>query len=338
MGTKSSDTNINNGIQKSAKESPNDFWVFNNGLTVLSNNFSIDKSGELTISGISIVNGAQTSGAIGGLTKQPLKSMLIPARFIKTSNQSLLLDIIRFNNSQNKVTASDFRSTDRIQKRLREEIQNVPNTEYEGGRRGGAADRIQKRPNLMPSYTVGQAIASFHQDPINAYNKKSEIWVDDAIYSKVFPDSITGNHLIFCYSLLKEVEEKKKNLIKLWKADPTSINVDENLLAFFRKRGATIIFATGIAACIEILADRKIPNSFKISFGDKIGIRESRKYWKDIIDVCAAFVAQFDSALNTGLQNSAEISRSVSNFVSMMKATKGPNKSVYTKFAKNLKF
>ena len=70
--------------------------------------------------------------------------------------------VIRFNNSQNKVTAADFRSTDRVQKRLREEFQAIPGAEYEGGRRGGAQSVIKRRKNLLPSFTVGQALASFH--------------------------------------------------------------------------------------------------------------------------------------------------------------------------------
>ncbi|MBR0847428.1 AIPR family protein [Bradyrhizobium diazoefficiens] len=62
--------------------------------------------------GISIVNGAQTTGAIGSLTKTPNKQLMVPIRFIWTTSKSRVQDIIRYNNSQNKISASDFRSTE----------------------------------------------------------------------------------------------------------------------------------------------------------------------------------------------------------------------------------
>jgi hypothetical protein len=43
---------------------------------------------------------------------------------------------------------------------------------------------MKRRKNLLPSYTVGQALAAFHGDPVTAYDKKSEIWVNDGIYLK----------------------------------------------------------------------------------------------------------------------------------------------------------
>lgn len=39
LGSRSSDSNINNGIKKTAESDPLNFWVFNNGLTVLVNSY-----------------------------------------------------------------------------------------------------------------------------------------------------------------------------------------------------------------------------------------------------------------------------------------------------------
>ena len=54
LGSRRSDANINYGIKQSAQETPSDFWVYNNGLTILvhSYNVSKDKIGQrLRISG-----------------------------------------------------------------------------------------------------------------------------------------------------------------------------------------------------------------------------------------------------------------------------------------------
>ena len=100
----------------------------------------------LTIKGISIVNGAQTTGAIGSLNRPPEDDLMVPIRFIWTTNQARVQEIIRFNNSQNKISASDFRSTDAVQKRLKSEFEKIPDAEYEGGRRGGASEYDQAPP------------------------------------------------------------------------------------------------------------------------------------------------------------------------------------------------
>ena len=197
LGSRRSDANINNGIKRTAQSSPDDFWVFNNGITVLTHQFEeklVKGRKQLLVRGLSIVNGAQTTGAIGSLPRAPAPNALVPARFVQTSKPELIYDIIQYNNSQNKVTASDFRSTDRIQKRLRDEVAAIPNAKYEGGRRGGHKDVIERNKNLLPSYTVGQALAAFHQDPLTAYNLKSEIWVSDQTYARFFNDN-TGARL-----------------------------------------------------------------------------------------------------------------------------------------------
>ena len=85
----------------------------------------------------------------------------------------------------------------------------------------------------MPSYTVGQALAAFHQDPVIAYNKKAEIWVSDKLYSKYFHNHTTGQHLVFAYSLLRGVEEKKTTLVeKSNKVGEKNLTESERLAKF----------------------------------------------------------------------------------------------------------
>ena len=271
LGSRKSDNNINNNIKNTAEHFPSDFWAYNNGITILTHSFEVVKiksKTQLKVKGISIVNGAQTTGAIGSLKKVPDASAFVPARFIQTSNQEVVNNVIQYNNSQNKVTASDFRSTDRIQKRLREEISNLPNAKYDGGRRGGHRDLIERNKNLLPSYTVGQALASFHQDPLSAYNSKSEIWISDRLYVKFFNDDTTGQHIIFCYGLLRAVEELKIRLITQSK-DAALAEHEESVLSYLRFRGSTYLFCSAIAACREIFLGKRVPNAFRLSFGNK---------------------------------------------------------------------
>jgi hypothetical protein len=140
LGVKSGDSNINYQMQKSLKENPRNFFVYNNGLTILTHKVELrenagDSRTTVKVHGLSIVNGAQTTGTIGTSADAPPDEAFVLARFISTNSEELVGDVVRFNNSQNAVTASDFRSTDPIQRRLVEEMKRIPDAEYDGGRR-----------------------------------------------------------------------------------------------------------------------------------------------------------------------------------------------------------
>jgi hypothetical protein len=268
LGSRSSDSNINNGIKRTAENDASDFWAYNNGLTILVNSFRPEAYNDriaLHFSGMSIVNGAQTTGSVGSLKNNFPSSALVSARFIQTDNQEIVYNVIRYNNSQNKVAASDFRSTDQIQKRLREDMRKIPSAEYEGGRRGGFSDAIRRPPNLLPSYTVGQALAALHGDPTVAYNQKSDIWSSDTLYAKYFNEHTSAAHIVFAYSLLKAVEAKKLSLVAKSRDNASNMtSTEEEHLAFFRRRGSTYLFASALSS-LEIVCRRKIPNLFASS-------------------------------------------------------------------------
>lgn len=337
LGSRSSDANINNGIKRTAQSSPEDFWVFNNGITVLTHHFEeslVKGKKQLLVRGISIVNGAQTTGAIGSLARSPDSKALVPARFVQTSKPDLIYDIIQYNNSQNKVTASDFRSTDRIQKRLRDEVAAIPNAKYEGGRRGGHKDVIERNKNLLPSYTVGQALAAFHQDPLTAYNLKSEIWVSDPTYARFFNDDTTGAHLVLCFSLLRAVEDAKRALVGRSKADTLLSAQESELLSYFRHRGSTYLFVAAIASCIETFAGKRISVLARVSFGAKVSPKQATQHWADIVKLVSPFCQQLVDALSDGLKNNERAQKAITTFRSLVQATSGANADAYKKFAK----
>jgi hypothetical protein len=124
-------------------------------------------------------------------------------------------------NVQDEIQAADFRSTDAIQERLRTEFDAIPDAEYEGGRRGGASDAIKRTKFTLPSYTVGQSLAAFHGDPVTAYDKKSELWTNERNYRQIFTDRTTARHIVFCYSLLAAVNDRKLELSQKQKNDPS---------------------------------------------------------------------------------------------------------------------
>jgi len=335
LGSRKTDVNINYGIKRTAEEDPEYFWVYNNGLTLLVNDYSTERKGRrryLIIDGLSIVNGAQTTGAVASLDKAPDKSAFVPVRVVTTKDADTILNIIQFNNSQNKIAAADFRSRDRIQKRLRTEFGRIPEAEYQGGRRGGHADAIKRNPRLLPSYTVGQALAAINQDPIVASNEKSKIWASDKYYAKYFNEETSAVHIVFAYSLLRAVETRKLALVEKSKRGEGLTELEGRELEFFRNRGATYLLASAVSSCLETILKRRIPNLSRLSFGQKCSPKAAEKLWSPIVDVVGPFSPRLQDAFTHGVKNVELVTRSLEDVQSLVQAVAIANSAVFAKF------
>lgn len=331
LGSRNGDANINNGIKQTAQNEPDYFCIFNNGITAITHRFQHDEeSSILELTGISIVNGAQTTGAIGNLTVPPSEDATIQARFIVCTNPSTIKNVIRYNNSQNKVEATDFRSNDVVQVRLVSEFENIPNAEYLGGRRGGSEDVIRRRANLLPSGTVGQALTAFHGDPVNAYNNKSKIWKNNGLYGQVFHARTTAKHIVFVYSLYELLDEFKRQLVdKQKKGKLTQVETEQ--LNFFRHRGSTTLATTAIASCLEVILDQQIPDLFNLSFGG-ISPDKAKSIWQEILVPVVSLISQLTPAVEKGLKGQSLTNSTISTFRSLINATRAANHDAYEKF------
>lgn len=337
MGSRKVDKNINYGIKQTAHDDPEHFWVFNNGITALVHEFEERKRNgerEIYFKGISIVNGAQTVGVIGNLDTPPDDKAKVQVRFITCNNVRTVRDIVRYNNSQNKITAPDFRSNDPIQRRLLEEFRDIPSVEYLP-RRGGHEDIIRRRPYALPSVTAGQALAAFHGDPGIAYHEKTHMWEDDTLYVRYFNEQTKAKHIIFAYSLLKAVEKKK---LDLWNKSKNNslINFEKNQLHFFRKRGSTFLMASAIARCLEIFLNKPISNLFSVAFRSSLSPEKATKRWSSIVEPASVFTAPLVEGLSDGFKTRETVDKAIQTFQSLIAATKQANAKIYSEFAKQV--
>jgi hypothetical protein len=340
LGSRESDKNNNNKINTTAETDPENFWIFNNGLTALVNDyeFQSDKGkNRLRISGISIVNGAQTTGAIGSLEREPDDSAFVPIRFVKCHNQDVVFGIVRYNNSQNKIKASDFRSNDLVQSRLRKEFEKIPDSKYYGGRRGSAQDIILRTPNLLPSDTVAQTIASFHGNPTDAYNKKADLWEDDLAYSKIFNEHLHAPHIVFVYSLLRCIEDYKLELRKK-ESDGKLLENEKRELNFLRNRGATYLLHAAIAHCVENILSRPVANKFGLSFGEGVSPDDAKDIWKPIVRVTVPFCAALESGVHDSLQSKEDVKKAIDTFRSYIAGLQTIHGATFSKFASYCSF
>ena len=342
LGSRESDSNINNGIKTTAHEQPGNFYVYNNGITALVLDYELGrrlKGGrKLKINGISIVNGAQTTGSLASLAEAPSGDLQVAIRFFKAKKDAIVANVVRFNNSQNKIQAADFRSTDAIQERLWTEFDAIPDAEYEGGRRGGASDAIKRTKFTLPSYTVGQSLAAFHGDPVTAYDKKSELWTNERNYRQIFTDRTTARHIVFCYSLLAAVNDRKLELSQKQKNDPSSLtNIENTSLAFLSKKGANYLLVDVISQCMETILSKPIPNRFDLHFARNVSPDTAARFWFPIVDMMLSLSNQLENAFSRNRISNESISKAVPNFVGVVDSISALQKETFEKFASHAK-
>ena len=338
LGMVKSERNINNGIQRTAAEAPGQFWIYNNGLTVLVKSYEVDRTNigqnvKLRLNGLGIVNGAQTTGSIGTLddVNTSLDNASVLTRFVSCDDPDILGNIVKYNNTQNRIEAADFRSKDAVQERLRAEFDRIPSAEYKGARRGGFHTAIKRSRDVLPDSTVAQSLAAFHLDPNLAYNDTRKIWVDDRTYSQYFSDHTTARHIVFTFSCLRAVEAAKKRIVDIDEGSRTEIQ--QRQASFFHHRGSTLLLVAAISSGMEAFLGRAIPDRWRLQYSDNCSPSSAQGRWQPIVDATLSFAAQLAEATDSGLKNDETVKRVLGTVQALLDATVNANRSVYESFA-----
>ena len=127
-------TDVNEELILTIQKSPEKFWYFNNGITIISD--AIDKSmiggtnrelGSFKLTNASVVNGAQTistNGEIASRFSEQVKKIFVLTRCISLQEASSEFgnEVTKANNRQNRIENRDFVSQDPQQIRLKEEL------------------------------------------------------------------------------------------------------------------------------------------------------------------------------------------------------------------------
>ncbi|SHN73312.1 AIPR protein [Paenibacillus sp. ov031] len=348
LGSRKTESNINNGIKTTASSDPENFLVFNNGITALVSKLEPSKRirsrkentiyQNVEITGISIVNGAQTTGAIGSLARSPRESAIVPVRFIECKSPKIIEDIIRFNNSQNTVQVADFRSTDIVQSRLRKEFKTYySDVTYLGGRRGNGEDTIKRSRNLLVSDQVAQSLTAFHGDPKNATHFKSKIWENDDLYSNVFNEQTSPFHIVFTYSLYKAILDLKLGLKEVSKTEKGLKTTEQKILEFLSHSGSIYVLIASVAKSIESILNRKVTNMNDLSFNTNIDFQGAVSLWQELFPKFIHFVpSSLSSIIETRVKKEEIFEECFERFCSMIESTRDTNNEAYDEFAKNV--
>lgn len=212
------ETDVNKNISETLENEPDNFWYFNNGITVLCE--SIQKKpyggntrqfGIFECQGIVVVNGAQTVGSIARTASKDAKlldSAKLLVRLISLQNcpETFAQQITRANNTQNRIEARDFVSLDKNQERLQVELR-VDNIDYSYK----AGDTPQIAENSFDLIDATVALACAYTDVSYSTQVKSQIGkvfenLDRAPYKTLFNSALSGRDLWKRVQLMRVID------------------------------------------------------------------------------------------------------------------------------------
>ena len=200
---------INTGIKNTADKNPENFWAYNNGITILTNKLEVKKD-EVVLHGISIINGAQTTGSIGSLDmKIDLRSVQILTRIIECGDPNVVNEIVKYNNTQNKITSWDKFGNDTHQQELTREFANYHHV-Y-SSKRG-----FENRNNQLSIENCIQPLISFLGNYKEANKSKVSLFNSQKL-SKLAFEHANARHVLFVSCLEKcivEIRKEKRNIVK----------------------------------------------------------------------------------------------------------------------------
>lgn len=134
-------TEVNQGIKDVLKNEPDKFFYYNNGVKILCNKISKKAAystsrdiGLFALEGVSLVNGAQTTGVIASVFAETPEIISNAKIFIQMidldgTEKEQATQITKLSNTQNRIEGKDFASLDPNQERLRMEL-NLGGIQY----------------------------------------------------------------------------------------------------------------------------------------------------------------------------------------------------------------
>ena len=248
------------GMASTIRKEPEKFWFYNNGVTIIAEDYDTKyntdqekKVERLTLKDFSIINGAQTTSALGRFLKEAemncdegdiekLKRVYVLARILKVVDDDFKSQIAIYNNTQNPITTRDMASNREEQLQLYNGLVSgaAPNIYVEIRRGMTPPDgvRLYKHQVTTNVELAQLAYAGFLRDPFTAKDKKNAIFDTDykqtegyllnQYYHRLFHygagDTSEGilfkkskdeiNELLFVHYLYKAA---KKNLLSIYK-------------------------------------------------------------------------------------------------------------------------
>lgn len=214
-----SQKNVDDGIENTIKREKDNFWFYNNGITIGCEDFDIDGY-VLKLYNFSIINGAQTTTKIG-------ESKLIDngydfdivCKVVKANDglndeSGFIMKISEASNSQKPIKARDLKANAREQKILQNKCAENKNSlaiEIKRGVKPKNYYKVEKWQRVTNEY-VGQLIlACLLQRPGSARSGKITIFTSEKVYNQIYKNRKLDCDIIFDLVRIADKYEEFKN-------------------------------------------------------------------------------------------------------------------------------
>lgn len=215
-------TDVNEAIVKTARQAPDHFWYFNNGITILCERLlkqplggSNRESGVFECEGASVVNGAQTVGSIiSALGGNGSRSARVMVKIIDLERcpPTFAAELTRAANTQNRIEKKDFAALDPEQDRLKTELLLECGKSY--AYKTGDRDPSPEEGCTLDDAAV--ALACAQKDSVLCVQAKREVGrlyddIQTAPYKTLFNASLTALRLWRAVEVMRLVDEQLKS-------------------------------------------------------------------------------------------------------------------------------
>lgn len=225
-------TTVNKGLRDTLKNSPNNFFYYNNGITIVVNDFH-EHDNILVLYAPQIVNGAQTSNSILDRAKRTNNMEgYITVTIIKADDEQEQNNITKYRNSQNSVRGKDLVSLMDFHKSIKSQLKSYG---YFYEIQAGSFDTRTKSQQLEykgdPIYNkylpdnhkkvivakdaIQTLVAGIEQRPTEAYSSPSQFLPRGSKYDDIFNEDLKDDYKILLYPYL--VKEYAKKILKYGK-------------------------------------------------------------------------------------------------------------------------
>lgn len=235
---------VNDALRKTIVEDPENFWYFNNGITIITDKVikgiagsPAHKFGNFTCEGASVVNGAQTVGTVGSSLDPEANDdaeAYVQVRIISLENcpPGFGSKITRATNLQNSVGTREFAAMDPLQHRLATEFAlDKRRYVYKSGeasdpRGEGGCSIVEATQALGCAISVSLAV--------QVKKEIGLIWADTEAspYTDIFNDKIGSAEVWRAVSMMRAVDDELQRLKSsgLPRADAVSSHMNRVIL------------------------------------------------------------------------------------------------------------
>lgn len=219
-------TNVNKGIRETLQSSPDKFFYYNNGITIVVSDFEVEGT-DLVLHAPQIVNGAQTSNSILDHAKRTNNlDGSITVTIIKADDEQDQNNITKYRNSQNSVRGKDLVSLMDFHKSIKSQLENYgyfyeiqagsfdsksksQQTEFKGDAIYNRYLPDNHKKVIVAKDAIQALVAGIEQRPTESYSSPAQFLPRGSKYDEVFNENLKDDYRLLLYPYLVKEYAKK---------------------------------------------------------------------------------------------------------------------------------